>query len=383
MYEGILKMARTNNKPLRVLQVCGSLNRGGQETWFMDVMRNTSREEFQIDACVTRRVEGGYEEEFQSLGGRIFCCPLSSNIWSFLRCFEELLHQEEYDIVHSHQYYFTGLILRSAARSGVPKRIAHLHPAEDYKAETLFRRLYIWWMRRLIIRYGTDFLGPTKASLEGVWGPDWERDPAKHVVYNGVSVDRFTGEVDIAGIRDDLCIPVNAQLVINVGRFVSYKRQGFLVKVAEFVLAKRTDVYFLLIGKGPLKDKVEEEVRAKGLQNNFRFIAGVPSIDDYWMASDVFAFPSLNEGFGIVIIEAALAGLKIIAQDIAGVREAAEVCSDCVLLPAETDPSRWAEVLLKTLSQPKMTESERQEYLKQFPFTIENSIQKLREIYNG
>jgi glycosyltransferase involved in cell wall biosynthesis len=376
-------LSKVPNSPLRVLQVLGSLNRGGIETWLMDVIRNTSREEFVFDACVMHRVETGYEEEFQDLGGRILYCPLSRNLWFFSRRFKDMLRAENFDVIHCHQYYFIGFLLRLAAKAGVPKRIAHIHPAEDKKANQNFRVLFTWWMKRWIRQYGTCFLGPSRESLKGFWGADWEKDSAKHVLYNGINLDRFVKPVDRGAVRSELGIAESAPIVINVSRFVPHKRHEFLVRVAQQVLAVKPDVCFLLIGSGPLQETIKEQVRAKGLEKNFRFITGAPSIDRYWMAADVLAFPSVNEGFGIVIIEAAAAGLKIIAQDISGVGEAATACSDPILLPLDATVDKWTQTLVNALKQPRMLESQRQMLLKQFPFTIENSIEKLRSIYNG
>lgn len=371
-------------KPLRVLHIVSCLTRGGLETWVMDIVRNTRREELQIDVCVTSNNKGAYEEEFKKLGGRIFRCPLNTRkSFSFYRRFKCLLSIENYDVVHSHSYYYSGLILRAAAKAGVPKRIAHIHPAVDQKKKRNLRFLYTWLMKRWIQRYGTNFLGPTKASLEGFWGPKWEQDPAKHVVYNGIRTDRFAQPVDREEVRRELGIAANALIVVNVSRFVPHKRHEFLVQVAECIITQRPDVYFLLIGSGPLKEKTEEQVRSKGLERNFRFMSGVPNIDYYLLGADLFAFPSSNEGFGIVVIEAAAAGLKVIAQDIPGVREAIKACSKPVLLPLETTADKWAQTLLNALEKPRMSESQRQICLKQFPFTIENSVAKLKHIYDS
>jgi glycosyltransferase EpsF len=348
----------------------------------MDIMRNTKRNELQIDACVTSPGKGAYEEEFNYLGGRILRCLLDTkNPLSFYHRFKTLLVIEQYDVVHSHSYYFSGLILRAAAQAGVPKRVAHIHPVEDQKKGEFLRGLYAWWMKRWIRRYGTDFVGPTRASLGAFWGADWQEDPTKQVVYNGIKVDRFTKPVDREGVRKELGIPGGAPIVINVSRFVPHKRHEFLVQVAERVKTQREDVCFLLIGAGPLKEKIEKQVHSKALWKNFRFISDAPNVDNYWMAADLFAFPSCNEGFGIVIIEATAAGLKVIAQDIPGVREAVEACLDPVLLPVETSAEEWAHVLLDAMKKPRMSESQRQRLLKEFPFTIENSVAKLKEIY--
>jgi glycosyltransferase EpsF len=378
----MLKMVK-GGSPLRILQIYSSLSHGGAETWLMDIMRNTIREELLFDICLTGNVKGPYEDEFKNLGGKIYRCSLSKNLLSFSHRFKQILTAECYDIVHSHLYYFSGFVLRLAAQADVPKRIAHIHPVEDFRTGGFFRSVYKGWMKKWIVRYGTVFVGPTKMSLEGFWGPDWQEDPRKQVIYNGIRTERFAQAVDRVEVRQELDIPESAALVLNVSSFRPHKRHKFLVQVAEHVLAQRQNVYFLLIGSGTLKETIKQQVRGTGLASHFRFISGLPNIDRYWLAADVFAFPSCNEGFGIAIIEAAAAGLKVIAQDIPGVREAAFACPDAILLPLETPAEQWGQRLLDVLKKPRIPETRRHKLLKEFPFTIENSIKKLREVYYG
>lgn len=370
------------NGPYRALHVFASLNRGGAETWLMDVARGSKRTDFQFDVCLTGAAGGCYEEEFKQLGGRILRCPLGSNPWSFARRFSRQLASNRYDIVQSHLYHFSGAILRSAARAGVAKRIAHLHPVKDQKKTSLHRRLYVQWMRRWICRYGTHFVGPTRASLEAFWGPGWESDPNKSVIYNGIQTERFAKPADRNAVRKELGIPEEARLVLNVARFSPHKRHEFLVDVADELLTRHDDAFFLLIGDGAQKESIEARVRARKLTKHFRFISGLPDIDRFWLAADVFAFPSCNEGFGIVVVEAAAAGLPVIAQDIPGVREAATACAEIDLMPLDTTVSRWADTLSDALKKPRMSESDRQERLERFPFTIQASIEALHRLYS-
>jgi glycosyltransferase EpsF len=380
---GICGMPNTL-KPMRVLYVIGTLGYGGLETWIMDMVRNIDRKEFQIDVCVTTDIKGEYEEELLQRGGRLLRCRLNKSFpFSFYLNFKKLLVRERYDIVHSHTYYFSGVVLRAAAKAGVPKRISHIHPAVDQKQEKKFRGFYTWLMRKWIVHYGTDFVGPTKASVEGFWGPGWANDSNKYVVYNGIKTERFLKMPDRAAIRKGINVPVDAPLVLNIARFVPHKRHEFFVDMAECVLRKRLDVYFLLIGAGPLKDRIQTITEEKGIAANFRFISGVPNLDDYAMSSDLFAFTSCNEGFGIVLIEAAAAGLKVIAQDIPGVREAIAACPGGVLLPLETNAEEWAKTVIRALEQPRMIEERRRQLLKEFPFTIEKSVDELKKVYSS
>jgi glycosyltransferase involved in cell wall biosynthesis len=169
--------------------------------------------------------------------------------------------------------------------------------------------------------------------------------------------------------------------VLNVARFAPHKRHEFLVAVAEILLPTISDVYFLLIGDGILRPRTIALVTDKGLKDRFRFLPGEPDIDRFWLVADAFAFPSVNEGFGIVVAEAAAAGLPVVAQDIPGVRDAARACHRVTLLPLRTSPQEWSKALSEALAAGRLAQDVRNARLKQFPFTIERSMETLERLY--
>ena len=120
--------ASLEQRPLRILQVVGGMNRGGIEAWLMHVLRNIDRTRFQIDFLVHISEEGHYNEEIRTLGSQIFACPHTSNPVRYAPCLLHTLRKQgPYDIVHSHVNYFNGAVLRLARLAGVPVRIAHSH----------------------------------------------------------------------------------------------------------------------------------------------------------------------------------------------------------------------------------------------------------------
>ena len=371
----------TIQTPRRALHVYGSLSRGGAETWLMDVMRNSSRRMLQLDVCLTKDVVGPYEEEFKELGGRILRCPLRKGPVQFAGQLMNLLKSERYDIVHSHLYYFSGVVLRCAALSNVPQRVAHIHPVIDARKKSFVRRLYTYWMHRWICRYGTHFVGPTRASLEGFWGRDWESDSARSVLYNGVKTERFKDDVNTEAVLRELDLPPQAKIILNVGRYAPHKRQSFLVDVAERLCRKRDDVYFLFIGDGDLRTDVEAKAEQASVKDRCRFVPGAPSIDQYYLTADTFAFPSSNEGFGIAVAEAGAAGLPVVAQDIPGVDEAADSCRHITLLPLDASPDTWVNHLEQYIEIGRMDGESRRDHLKDYPFSLESSIASLYSLY--
>lgn len=348
----------------------------------MDVMRTTNRADLQIDVCTLKEHEGAYEEEFEQLGGRIHRCPLRRTPWAFARSFKRIVERGGYHVVHSHLYFFSGWVLRAAAKAGARKRIAHVHRASDLAHSRFFRGLYTRWMRSWIERYATDMLGASEAGMDAFWSPMWRIDARKRLVHNGIRPERFVAPVDRDAVRRALNIPAEAKIVLNVGRVNWHKRQYFLVEVAKHLLPQREDAYFVLIGGGPDRMKVEERVRVAGLADRFRFLqAGPPEVDKYFLAADVFAFPSISEGFGVAVIEAAAAGLYVVACDIPGVREAATAAHPKRLLPLDTEAKEWSRAINEGLSSPRISEEQRIAHLEDFPFTITKSVESLMQVY--
>ncbi len=378
---GVVTSSKDGPGPVRVLHALACLNLGGIETWLMEIMRHTSRQDLTIDVCTTLEVDGAYDKEFLALGGHIHRCPLHRNPWAFGRRLEQLLRTRRYDVVHSHLSYFSGFVLRAAARAGVPIRIAHNHTTGDLAAGGVLRPLYRHWMYRWIEKYGTDFVAASKASLASFWGTNWQSDARKRVLYCGISVEKFRRLGDRAALRAELGLPPEARLILNVGRFIPSKRQTFLVHVARQVAARRRDIHFVFIGAGPLRAEVERMVDTLGLSQTVRFVPAQPGIERFWLAADAFAFPSVSEGFGIVLVEAVAAGLPVIANDVPGVREIAEACTSITLLSVQATAEDWARNMLDALDRPRLSEDERLRMLDQFPFAIEASVRSLRGLY--
>ena len=63
------------SEPIRVLQVFGRMNRGGAESMIMNLYREIDREKVQFDFVVHTDKKCAFDDEIQSLGGKIFSVP--------------------------------------------------------------------------------------------------------------------------------------------------------------------------------------------------------------------------------------------------------------------------------------------------------------------
>ena len=107
---------------------------------------------------------------------------------------------------------------------------------------------------------------------------------------------------------------------------------------------------FLIVGEGPLKTQLISSLEAANLLGNFRFLGNVEDemLPTVYNCADVFVLPSIQEGQGIVMLEAQASGKPVVAFDVGGVNEAARN-DETGLLVERGNTDELANALLKLL----------------------------------
>jgi glycosyltransferase involved in cell wall biosynthesis len=184
----------------------------------------------------------------------------------------------------------------------------------------------------------------------------YEVDPEKiRIVPNGVDTQRFTPNGDCETIRGRL-VAGNRQIVLFVGSLIPRKGVTYLVEAARRIVKENRETLFLIVGGGPMKNKLEADVAAAGLTRNFTFIRGVSEEDlpAVYRCADVFALPSIQEGQGIVLLEAQSCGKPVVAFNVTGVREAVKNDETGILVNPSSD--NLAAAILRLLSDAPLRE---------------------------
>ncbi len=133
------------------------------------------------------------------------------------------------------------------------------------------------------------------------------------LIHNPVDIQRIQ-KLSREQVDDPWLHESDTPVVLWVGRMATVKGLEYLIGAFERVI-KKIDARLVLVGEGPLEKAIGELVRQKGLQEKVRF-AGFQSNPYRYMArSSVFAFPSLSEGFGMVLVESMACGLPVVATD--------------------------------------------------------------------
>ena len=165
------------------------------------------------------------------------------------------------------------------------------------------------------------------------------------VIRNGIDFNRFKVIKETKEeIRKSLEIPQDAFVLGHIGRFSDQKNHTFLIDVFSEVYKENKNAFLLLIGAGELLNTVKTKVDKCGLKNRVMILSHRSDIPQLLKAMDVFVFPSLFEGLGIVLIEAQVSGLRCIISDTVP-REAFQ-SELAVPMSLQASPDEWRDIIL-------------------------------------
>lgn len=363
----------------RVLMVsCEGLGNGGVQAVMMSIVRNLHKE-YLFDALLFTSEKRNYDDEFLSYGGQIHRIPryegsdkYRRKIDYYIRGYrlyknvkELLVEKGPYDIIHCNDEFESAPIIKAAAESGVPVRIAHTHIISQ--KNNLIATLLENYRKRVIEKYSTVKIG---CSLDSCYS--FYLNPESSIVVNNAYDDsRFTKTNCIA---DDS----NSLVLIQVGRFNTVKNQLFSIEVLEKIKIVYPDVVLRLVGfdADGYERLVRKRIEELNLRENVVFYPGNSNIPQLLSKSSIFIFPSLHEGFGIAVIEAQAMGLNCFAST--GVPKTTN-CGGVTYIDLNRGAEVWANEIIESFS--KYGNSKQSFDVSDF--AASNVMNKYRRIYEG
>jgi len=366
-----------NNK-IKILHVYRSMNRGGSETFIMNVMRNIKREEIQFDFLCTANEIGVYDSEIEKMGGKIihydsFC---SKNPIKVIRDTIKIIKLNgPYDGIHIPLQFYSGFYCLAAKKCNIKKIIVHSHSAGD-KKKNLFRLIYMKIMRIIIDKYSNIKLACGNNASNYLFGTT---NNVK-IIYNGINLEKFEN-VDKKEVKKLIeKYDITSQIIIgHIGRFADVKNHKFFIQIAKTLKERNIDFKIIFVGDGPNFDSIKKIVSQNSLDNYFIFAGGQSDTPLYYSLFDVFVMPSLYEGFPISAVEALATGVPCVLSNTI-TDEVNIIKNSCSFLDLNDSINKWCDEIVK-LSRNKLDKEKNCKILEKKGFSIDSTVKELVHIY--
>lgn len=158
-----------------------------------------------------------------------------------------------------------------------------------------------------------------KCELQRLFGLPFEKI---NVVPNGINLNNFSGIEKDYDFRRQYAMD-NEKIILYVGRLVYEKGIQNLISAMPKILQGYNDTKLVIAGKGGMLDELRAQANRMGLGNKVYFTGYLNSkqVQKMYKCADIAVFPSTYEPFGIVALEAMLAGIPTVVSDIGGLNE--------------------------------------------------------------
>ncbi len=339
-----------------------------------DWHRYANKDHFNVMACGLKAEEPA-GEIYRKSGIPVFFLGNGKyspgNVTGLMR----LIDWEKIDLLHLHGYSSANFGRIAAKLKKIPN-IVHEHAIlkilpHQYIADLLLKGL---------TDCGVAVSGAVKDFM--VSGRHVPRKKIK-VVYNGVNLHKFvkSDPESVANLRHELGLLPDHFIIGNLTRLREEKGNAVLIEAMKSIVAKHPMVRLVIAGDGPEKQELETLVHNLELDEYVKLVGFRRDIMELLTLFDLMAIPSLNEGFGLVLVEALAMELPSVCSHVGGLVEIAGEPPCAQLVPAG-DSDLLAQGILELIEKPNMARRMAQRGLiESQKFSIENNVTRLEEIY--
>ncbi len=280
----------------------------------MDSYRTAKLQGHEVDFLVFGKKQGYYENEVIRTGGCIFHIPgPSQGYCKFYQNVKRIVRENgPYDIVHSHTFFNSGLVLKAAKSAGVRKCIAHCHSSRRSSSQRLTKKAYNAVMRRWILKNADVYCACSRQAGVCLFG-EKEFSQKGTLLVNKIETEKYKfNEEERQRVRVEFGISTECHVLGTVGHLTAAKNQKLLIDIFANLYAGMQEYRLLIVGDGELRRELEKQVAESEIQSQVIFTGTRTDIPALLSSMDVFLLTSKHEGLGIVLLEAQANGLPCI-----------------------------------------------------------------------
>lgn len=328
---------------IRVLQCVNNMHRAGLETMLMNYYRNIDRTQVQFDFLTHRPDRSDYDEEIESLGGRVYYAPrlYPQNYPAYFAYMKQFFREHpEYKIMHSHIDTMSYLPLLAGKKAGVPIRIAHSHSTA---IDLDFKYPLKCYFKTQIPSVTTHYYACGDEAGEFMFGKQ-----NFEVISNAIDVERFCFDPEMREKKRNELKLKKRFVVGHIGRFTQQKNQIFLLEVFACLIKKVPEACLVLIGNGKDMVLAQEKAKQLGIADSVLFLGNIPNVNEWYQVFDVFVLPSIWEGLPVVGVEAQAADLPCIFSS--AITRKIDISEKSRFIDLKASPEVWVDAIMQAFN---------------------------------
>jgi glycosyltransferase involved in cell wall biosynthesis len=252
--------------------------------------------------------------ETKPLGIAVYEMPMRGDldlllVWRLMR----LIRRERPDLVHLHSRRGADIL------GGLAARLAGVKVVVSRRVDNPESPFVVKWKYRLFDRVITISQGIADVLLaEGL-------PPQKLVcVRSAVDVEAYQAACDGPAFRQAFGLGEDELVVAMVAQLIPRKGHRLMLEAMPRLLQRFPRLKLLIFGRGPLHDELAASIREMGLEDRVNLVGFYEALTPIVPCFDLLAHPAYMEGLGIALLQAASAGLPIVAVKAGGMPEAVE-----------------------------------------------------------
>lgn len=358
---------------IKVLQIgmCDTL--GGIESYLINYQRNIDKNKIHFDYINMTNGDLCFQDELLKYGSNIHkVYDYKKNPIKYIKELRKIIIENEYDIVHYNMNSAVFLYPLIASKLAKVKTIvAHSHNSSNDKG--FLKGLIHNINKHFIPLFANTYFACSEIAGKWFFSSSIINSKKYFIINNAINQEKYTyDDIIRKEKRRELGIDENTLVIGHVGRFYKQKNHEFLINVFEKVVNENKNIKLLLVGTGPLQDRIKKIVKERNIENKVIFIGQTNDVNKLYQAFDIFLLPSIYEGLPLVGVEAQCSGCNCIFSD--NITKELKLTKNCKFLPID-NCDQWKNEILKFNKDSNRNKLEIPSY------DIKLNAQKLLEIY--
>ena len=359
------------------------------ENWLLRMLEHARNKGMKVDwtfYCILEQ-PGVSDSKAEALGAFVLHSPVPIvRKAEFIRALRQELRRGGYDVLHCHHDVLSAVYLGASLGIPIRRRVVHVHNADESvpSGSRFKRRILREPMRQMCLRMADRIVGISGHTLDTFLAGRERRPGRDSVHYYGVDAAPFVNvSGDHAGFRRQLHLPQDGLILLFAGRMVPEKNPVFAVEVLARLREFEPHAFAVFAGSGSQEQHVLQRARELGVEDGVRLLGWRNDLPEIMNCSEWFILPHPEhpvEGFGLAVVEAQLAGMRMLLSR--GAPDDPLLPSACFRrLPLADGPLVWAKAAVELLREPAPSRAAAIAALKESPMDMDRALGGLLQLH--